>query len=180
MYLSSAFPSPFRLMMISSVLSSDDTFPSTVCRNLFNCFSSVQVLQYHHLSLHSHFWWELGCKVLLLSRIFTKISRSSESNIQIQYAHPMLGMDTVILHNQVGQVAWEHHPPSTWDHHQGVQTGCSKLLYQQSSVLLLRLVKFTTVCKMWSVNVWNHSQQGATLVFFVVVFFLIYSCFLIL
>lgn len=139
-------------MMLSSVLSFVDTFPSTAHRNLFHCFSSLQVLQYHHLSLHSHFWWELGCKVHLLSRIFTKTSRSSENNIQTQYAHPMLGMDTVILHNQAGQVAWEHHPPSTWDRHRGVQTGCSKLLYQQSLVLLLRLVKFTTVCKMWSGN----------------------------
>lgn len=76
--------------------------------------------------------------MLLLSQISTKTSRSSESSTQTQFAPPMLDMDTVILHSQAGQVAWEHHLPSTWDPHPGAQTGSSKPHYQQSLALPLR------------------------------------------
>lgn len=76
--------------------------------------------------------------MLLLSQISTKTSRSSESSIQTQSAHPMLGMDTVILPSQAGQVVWEHPLPSTWDPHPGAQTGSSKPHCQQSSALPLR------------------------------------------
>lgn len=127
-------------------------FPSTASKILLCCFSSPQVLRYHHHSLPSPFWWEQGCRVLLLSQISTKTSRSSESSIPTPYAHPMLGMDTVILHNQAGLVAWELHLPNTWDHHPEVQTGSSKLRCQRSLALPLRLVKFTAVIKMSSGN----------------------------
>lgn len=73
--------------------------------------------------------------MLLLSQISTKTSRSSESSIQTQFAHPMLAMDTVILHSQAGQAAWEHPPPSTWDPLPGAQSGSSKPPCQQSSAL---------------------------------------------
>lgn len=116
-------------------------FTRTASRILPFCLSSPQVLLYHHLSLHSHFWWERGCRVLLLSQISTKTSRSSESSIQTQCAHPMLGMDTAILHSQAGRVAWEHPLPNTWDPPPGAQTGSSKPHCQQSSALPLRFVK---------------------------------------